>query len=52
MVSYTDFNPTGLRTAKNLWSFGCSECYRIKRSMDMINYTAIESMSEVLLTSV
>ena len=24
------FNPTALRTAKTLWSFGCSECNRVK----------------------
>ena len=23
-------NPTALRTAKTLWSFGCSECNRVK----------------------
>ena len=24
------FNPVVLRTAKTLWSFGCSECNRVK----------------------
>ena len=24
------FNPIALRTAKTLWSFGCSECNRVK----------------------
>ena len=24
------FNPFALRTAKTLWSFGCSECNRVK----------------------
>ena len=27
------FNPTALRTAKTLWSFGCSECRRVKHSV-------------------
>ena len=26
----TSFNPVALRIAKTLWSFGCSECNRVK----------------------
>ena len=28
-----NFNPTALRMAKTLWSFGRSKCNRVKRSM-------------------
>ena len=27
------FNPAALRTAKTLWSFGCSECNRVKNPL-------------------
>ena len=27
-------NPIALRTAKTLWSFGCSECNRVKTLVD------------------
>ena len=30
------FNPTALRTAKTSWSFGCSECNRVKTIMAII----------------
>ena len=28
------FNPVVLRTAKTLWSFGCSECKRVKKKQN------------------
>ena len=30
-LEWLDFNPTALRTAKTLQSFGCSECNRVKQ---------------------
>ena len=30
VVCYLTLNPIALRTAKTLWSFGCSECNRVK----------------------
>ena len=34
------FNPTALRTAKTLWSFGRSECNRVKHTLPLfLNFT-------------
>ena len=32
------FNPIALRTAKTLWSFGCSECSRVKVRLAQVGY--------------
>ena len=35
-------NPIALRTAKPLWSFGCSECYRVKEMFLMCIHMSFE----------
>ena len=35
------FNPTALRTAKTLWSFGCYECNRVKSRTLMIDFQSV-----------
>ena len=42
-------NPIALRTAKTLWSFGCSECNRVRTFLLFQNKTRVQKEAVMAL---
>ena len=42
LTASANLNPIALRTAKTLWSFGCSECNRVNRKEITLQHSQIQ----------